>query len=611
MLRRLSSGLPANDNADREETPRTFHLPRSRPPVAQQSPTAPIPANFIDALLAYTVDPSKWENLAEELEARDSVLRNIDPREFLAALSKAEALAWQLQRSGNASGTQPLPPHTDVVLFDTHGTACTSSLTDDATVALADPANAANVQDALGVVQRGAPHALATLTARDGSQRFGYAVPIANLPAGLAHLLPDAPPAPEPGREPGGEPAFALLLPESRPTQEASDVLQASFNLTSAERAICTQLATGAQLKEAAARLNISVNTARNQLQAVFEKTGLNRQNDLLLLMTQVSVIVAAMRERASLPEPPTATRAYPELRFSIIALEADPRRIAYRVYGEGRRQVLYFHESVASSSLQPDTDRLASDLDLRIVAAERPGAGFSDPQEGFTFGSVARDMEMLLDDLGIDDVALLGFLSGGAYAISTALHLRDRVSELMLVSARAPVQYDPSGDHPLAVLRRKLVAQPWLLKTFLNILRSRAGPATNGRILKRLYGAVPRDDEFLQSRPDILEHMVAATLESLTVSAAGVINEISCFTRPSHTSLDRLTCPVTVWHGANDVVAQPEPLLAALEGVDVHLRMFPEWGSLLCYAFWPEILTHLSGEDVAGLPALSPHVRT
>ena len=93
-------------------------------------------------------------------------------------------------------------------------------------------------------------------------------------------------------------------------------------------------------------------------------------------------------------------------------------------------------------------------------------------------------------------------------------------------------------------------------------------------------------------------------------MSASGVINEISCFTRPSPTTLDRLACPVTVWHGANDVVAQVEPLLAALESVDVHLRMFPDWGSLLCYAFWEEILTHLAGLDVATLPAPTPVVR-
>ena len=540
--------------------------------MTEESPTTTIPPDFIDALIAYTIDPSKWENLVQELEARDDVLRRMDPGEFLAALSRAEALAWELQQSGSPTDAAALSPRTDLLLFGATGTPLAITNTPHDIDLTTDP-NAQNLGDALATVDQGGPHALATLTTRTGAQRFGYILPIAKLPSGFAQLLT---------AEQRQNANFAMLVPANQPAREACDVLQASFNLTSAERSICLHLAAGEQLKEAAAGLNISVNTARNQLQSVFEKTGLNRQKDLLLLLTQMSVIVSAMRAQEAAPVTVPAAAELPSLQFSIIALEAAPRRMAYRCYGEGRRNVLFFHESCATSRLTADTTRLANTLDLRIIAAERPGAGFSDPHEGLSFESVARDMELLLKDLDIDKVSLLGYMAGGAYALSTALKLRERVEHLMLVSGRAPVAYDPEGEHPLAILRRKLAAQPWLHRAFFNILRSRSGPATNRRILNRLYGAVARDAAYLEAHPEILDHMVAVTMESLTISAAGLANEVSCFTRPGTTKLDRLACRVSVWHGDADVVAPAASLTDALRDLSFERRTFEGWGSMI-----------------------------
>lgn len=54
------------------------------------------------------------------------------------------------------------------------------------------------------------------------------------------------------------------------------------FGLTAAEAQLASKLARGACLKEAAAALGISQNTAKTQLQGIFMKTGLNRQTELM-----------------------------------------------------------------------------------------------------------------------------------------------------------------------------------------------------------------------------------------------------------------------------------------------------------------------------------------
>ncbi len=48
---------------------------------------------------------------------------------------------------------------------------------------------------------------------------------------------------------------------------------------------LASELAKGLTLDDAAAALDISRNTARSQLQAVFRKTGVSRQSELVLLL--------------------------------------------------------------------------------------------------------------------------------------------------------------------------------------------------------------------------------------------------------------------------------------------------------------------------------------
>ena len=72
------------------------------------------------------------------------------------------------------------------------------------------------------------------------------------------------------------------------------------------------KIAQGMTLKQAAEELSVSVNTVRNHLQAIYDKSGINRQGDLLLVVTQLSIILAAAAVRieddAERSRPPPGT---------------------------------------------------------------------------------------------------------------------------------------------------------------------------------------------------------------------------------------------------------------------------------------------------------------
>jgi DNA-binding CsgD family transcriptional regulator len=63
------------------------------------------------------------------------------------------------------------------------------------------------------------------------------------------------------------------------------EVLLSSFALTAAETRLATRMASGEALEGVADELDISKETARSQLKAVFEKTGVHRQAELVALL--------------------------------------------------------------------------------------------------------------------------------------------------------------------------------------------------------------------------------------------------------------------------------------------------------------------------------------
>lgn len=72
---------------------------------------------------------------------------------------------------------------------------------------------------------------------------------------------------------------------KARAAHAGDAVLRAAahYRLTAAEAALLREILDGRSLAESARRLARSRNTARNQLQAVFAKTGTHRQAELIV----------------------------------------------------------------------------------------------------------------------------------------------------------------------------------------------------------------------------------------------------------------------------------------------------------------------------------------
>jgi len=80
--------------------------------------------------------------------------------------------------------------------------------------------------------------------------------------------------------------AIVLIADPTRRQVAAREALQRRFGLTPAESAFALEILKGDGREAAAARLGISLSTARTHLSRIFEKVGVNRQAELVRVMS-------------------------------------------------------------------------------------------------------------------------------------------------------------------------------------------------------------------------------------------------------------------------------------------------------------------------------------
>jgi DNA-binding CsgD family transcriptional regulator len=87
--------------------------------------------------------------------------------------------------------------------------------------------------------------------------------------------------------------AFVLVVTPVEPAKVTdAEVIQALFDLTASEARVARGIAQGATVDELAQRHGVSAGTIRNQMKAVFAKTGVSRQVDLVRLLGGLSLRV-------------------------------------------------------------------------------------------------------------------------------------------------------------------------------------------------------------------------------------------------------------------------------------------------------------------------------
>jgi DNA-binding CsgD family transcriptional regulator len=83
--------------------------------------------------------------------------------------------------------------------------------------------------------------------------------------------------------------AAVVLTPVTAPQAPPVELVQSLFDLTPAEAQVARGLAAGETVDSIASAQGVSQSTIRSHVRGVLEKTGCNRQTDVVSLLTAIS----------------------------------------------------------------------------------------------------------------------------------------------------------------------------------------------------------------------------------------------------------------------------------------------------------------------------------
>jgi pimeloyl-ACP methyl ester carboxylesterase len=238
-----------------------------------------------------------------------------------------------------------------------------------------------------------------------------------------------------------------------------------------------------------------------------------------------------------------------------------DGRQVALDDRGDPEGMpVLYVHGTPDSRLARHPDDSLATAAGVRLLAADRPGIGHSDPDPTATPTSVADDLASLLDHLGIERAAVVSWSTGAIHALAFAGVHPHRCRRVVLAAPLVPADaYDDPAVLEGSDDARRLFADahrgmdpgavgaelaPWLVPPVIDDATAREMMAGSIAALADVPGA-----------GDQLALAVRACVEGGMV---GVERDISAQAAPLGDLLDQITATVSIHVGTDDTVTPP-----------------------------------------------------
>ncbi len=153
---------------------------------------------------------------------------------------------------------------------------------------------------------------------------------------------------------------------------------------------------------------------------------------------------------------------------------------IAYQVVGEGSQDVVFlpFLANIYTLWHAPGFAAFARRLagERRLIVVNPRGVGLSDRPRGFTVESRMDDIRAVLDDLGSERAALLGWAESAATCVLFAASYPDRVSQLILYNAWG--RHVPArGERERELLGLREARERWGSRDDLEAMARRINP--------------------------------------------------------------------------------------------------------------------------------------
>lgn len=215
--------------------------------------------------------------------------------------------------------------------------------------------------------------------------------------------------------------------------------------------------------------------------------------------------------------------------------------------------KVVYFH-GVPGSPAELELFRVGNSMDIALFAPDR---GSDYPSLDFPDYLAALHLQ-----IGVchptEPIRLIGFSLGARMALEIAARLGERVSQVDLVSAAAPLACgvklsDMAGGVVFRIARD--APKRFALLTAAQGFLSRVAPS---HLTRMIFASAMGEDAGLVSDPQFMRVIRRLLRQSLTAGSMGYRREMLAFASAWEDILPRVKAPVTLWHGDRDNWAPP-----------------------------------------------------
>jgi pimeloyl-ACP methyl ester carboxylesterase len=266
-------------------------------------------------------------------------------------------------------------------------------------------------------------------------------------------------------------------------------------------------------------------------------------------------------------------------------------------------KPVLYFHGLPGSRLDLVWADALFRDAGLAVVAVDRPGFGGSSFVRGRALLDWPNDVDALADRLGLERFAVLGYSSGGKYAIACASWLPERVTLAGVVAGTGPPEIPGfraglGGIDRISLTLAKR-ARPLALALWGVLRRMVLGRPD--RFLAAFEKEISGPDRAVLADTAMREALLRAVCEGLRPGAPGVVEDYAVEARPWGFALGEIRVPVRIWHGdSDDVVPLEHSRYLAARIPTASLTVMERVGHLLLVEQLEPVVRELASADAS-----------
>lgn len=230
----------------------------------------------------------------------------------------------------------------------------------------------------------------------------------------------------------------------------------------------------------------------------------------------------------------------------------SDGRVLSYREYGRSEGEPLFYFHGYPSSLLEVETfggERLAEEMNLHLIAIDRPGYGESDGQKNRTLKDWSQDVVEVADGLGWGKFSVLGYSGGGPFALGCANWIPLRLKKVLVISGMGPANAPLFREAPAWTLLKG----PGFMRSMIMMGMKKMLDKDPDKFITSMNKNLPPIDKEMMKRSELSQNFISIIKQALMVSSKGALQDAAILRSDWGFSLDGVLHPVDLWHGGQD----------------------------------------------------------